>query len=106
MHSTDMLGGSLTGGDLADGSLTGGDLANNTLPGAKIADGSIYGADVGSNGLSGADILESSLVGVYSASHAGDVNGVQVQRIEFIVPTGIAETQVLSAGCRTFRTGG
>lgn len=97
LTGTDVLGGSLTGGDIADGSVTGGDLANSTLTGAKIADGSIYGADVASNGLGGADILESSLVNVYSAYHAGDVNGVSVQRVEFIVPTGTAETQVLSA---------
>ena len=106
LTGTDVLGGSLTGGDIADGSVVLGDLANNTLTGAKIADGSIYGADVASNGLSGADILESSLVNVYSAYHAGDVNGVDVQRIEFIVPTGTAERQVLSAtsGLRLYAT--
>jgi len=97
LTGADVLGGSLTGGDIADGSLVLGDLANDTLTGAKIADGSIYGADVASNGLGGADILESSLFGVVSAIHATDVNGVNVQRIEFIVPTGTAERQVLSA---------
>src|SRR3954470_4009534 len=64
--------GSLFGADLADGSVDWADIALNAITNSRVKDGSLVGADLGNDTLTGTQINESTVGTVPNATHATD----------------------------------
>src|SRR5690242_1277224 len=54
-HSN-IMAGSITGGDIADGSVNWDDIAQNAITGSRVKDGSLFGADIADGSVGWDDI--------------------------------------------------
>jgi hypothetical protein len=112
IDSREIRNNTITGADVRNNTLRTFDIRNNEVRGFDIRNSSIQGRDVAFNTLTGSDIAEASLGKVPaatqadSATTAGDVGGLRVQKFFAKPATGAALVEIfrgdafaIEAGC-------